>query len=140
MAKVLVVANRTAESEDLLQALVARAREGEAHFTLLVPASAHGIARAADTHAGEGEAHDHLERAVARLRSEGLEVEGLLGDSDPVAAVSDAANAGSYDEVIVSTLPAHLSKWLRLDLPRKVAHATGLAVKHVETKEKDKAG
>ena len=48
-----------------------------------------------------------------------------------MAAVQDAANADSYDELIVSTLPTHLSKWLRLDLPRKAAHATGLPVTHV---------
>ncbi|MBA2504567.1 MAG: universal stress protein [Thermoleophilaceae bacterium] len=139
MAQVLVVANRTAESEDLLEALKARAAQGGVRFTLLVPASGHGIQRAANTHAGEAEGEDHLDRAVERLRKEGLEVEAQLGDSDPVAAVSDAANAEKFDEVIVSTLPTHLSKWLHLDLPRKVAHMTGLPVEHVLTKEKDPA-
>lgn len=137
MAHVLVVANRTAESDDLLEAMKARAAQGDARFTLLVPATGHGIQRAANTHGGEPEAERHIRRAVERLRGEGLEVEGRLGDSDPVAAVSDAANDGSFDEVIVSTLPTHLSKWLHLDLPRKVAHTTGLPVEHVLTKEKD---
>jgi hypothetical protein len=64
-------------------------------------------------------------------------VEGQFGDPDPVAAVQDAHNAGNYDEVIVSTLPTHLSKWLRVDLPRKAAHATGLPVTHVVGAEAD---
>ena len=48
-----------------------------------------------------------------------------------MAAVQDAANGENFDELIVSTLPTHLSKWLHLDLPRKAAHATGLPVTHV---------
>ena len=47
------------------------------------------------------------------------------------AAVQQVLDAGNFDEVIVSTLPTHLSKWLRVDLPRKAAHATGLPVTHV---------
>ena len=130
MAKVLVVANRTAECEELQQALKERAARGEAQFTLVVP-SAHGFAKAADPDEGVPEAQRHVESAVSTLRKAGLEVDGRLGDPDPVAAVQDAANAESFDEVIVSTLPTHLSKWLHLDLPRKAAHATGLPVTHV---------
>jgi len=51
----------------------------------------------------------------------GAPVEGLIGSHDPLAAVEDALNAHGFDEVIISTLPAHLSRWLRLDLPSKVA-------------------
>jgi hypothetical protein len=131
MSKVLVVANRTAECEELQQALTERAGKGEdVSFTLVVP-SAHGFAKAADPDVGIPEAQHHVDNAVEKLRGAGLEVEGKLGDPDPVAAVQDAANADSYDELIVSTLPTHLSKWLHLDLPRKAAHATGLPVTHV---------
>ena len=131
MANILVVANRTAECEELQQALKDRAAQGEAKFTLVVPATAHGVAWAADMHAGEEEAEAHVRKAVEKLRAAGLDVDGQVGDPDPSAAVQDAANQGNYDEVIVSTLPTHLSKWLRLDLPRKVAHATKLPVTHV---------
>jgi len=130
MAKILVVANRTAECDELQQALKERANRGDAEFTLVVP-SAHGLAKAAGADAGIPEAQRHVDLAVEKLRGAGIEVEGRLGDPDPVAAVADAANSDSYDEVIVSTLPTHLSKWLHLDLPRKAAHATGLPVTHV---------
>jgi hypothetical protein len=131
MARVLVVANRTAECDELRQALAERAAKGDdVKFTLVVP-SAHGFAKAADPDVGIPEAQHHVESAVRKLREAGLDVEGRLGDPDPVAAVQDAANAESFDEVIVSTLPTHLSKWLRVDLPRKAAHATGLPVTHV---------
>jgi hypothetical protein len=131
MANVLVVANRTAECEELQQALTERASRGDdVKFTLVVP-SAHGFAKAAGSDDASAEAQPHVDNAVAKLREAGLDVEGRLGDPDPVAAVQDAHNAGRYDEVIVSTLPTHLSKWLHLDLPRKAAHATGLPVTHV---------
>jgi GABA permease len=91
-------------------------------------------------HSGAPEAEQHMERAVERLRrEEALEIQGKVGDPDPVAAVEDAVNFDSYDEIIVSTLPTHLSKWLKLDLPHRVERATGLPVRHVIASE-PKAG
>jgi hypothetical protein len=137
MPNVLVVANRTAESDELQQALKDRAAKGDSpKFTLVVP-SAHGLAKAANPDEEIPEVQAHVDNAVARLREAGLDIEGTLGDPDPVAAVQDAHNMGNYDEVIVSTLPTHLSKWLRVDLPRKAAHATGLPVTHVVGSEAD---
>jgi hypothetical protein len=131
--RVLVVANQTAESDELRSALRARSQEGATEFTLLVPATPHGLAWAADMAAGEEEARQHLDGMVERLRGIGLDVrEAKVGDPDPLAAVQDECNFNSYDEVIVSTLPLHLSKWLRIDLPRKVQAATGLPVRHIE--------
>jgi hypothetical protein len=134
-AHVLVVANRTAESDQLLAALRERAQEAPTRFTLLVPTTPHGVAWAADMHSGSEEAEAHLGRALERLSAAGLEVHGILGDADPIAAVQDAVNAGEqFDAVVVSTLPVHLSRWLKLDLPHRVERSTGLPVQHVEAK------
>jgi len=132
-AKVLVVANRTAESPELLAALHARAVHGPCEFTLLVPSTPHGLAWAANTYdAGNEEAEDHRTAFLEELRVEGLNVEDAkVGDPDPLAAIQDECNFSEYDEVIVSTLPLHISKWLRVDLPRKAKAATGLPVTHV---------
>jgi hypothetical protein len=131
-ARVLVVANRTAESPELLQALRDRTLHGPCEFTLLVPATPHGLAWAADMHAGGDEAEQHREAFVEELREEGLDVAGAkVGDADPLAAISDECNFSDYDELIVSTLPLRISKWLHLDLPRKAEAATGLPVTHV---------
>ncbi len=132
MASVLVVANRTAESPELLDALRSRAVQGPCEFTLLVPSTPHGIAWAADMHAGGDEAEQHRQAFVDELREEGLNVvEAKVGDPDPLAAIQDECNFHEYDELIVSTLPLKISKWLRVDLPRKAEAATGLPVTHV---------
>jgi hypothetical protein len=120
--KVLVIANQTAGSEELLTAMGDRARGGSVEFTLLVPAgpSARDQARA------------RLDAAVERMRAEGLEVTGELGhESDPLAAVREAWDPRSYDEIIVSTLPTGVSRWLQVDLPHRVAKLTDAPVKHV---------
>ena len=133
---VLVVANRTAGSPELLEALKRRAEQGPAKFHLLVPSTPHGVTWAADMHAGGDEAEAHVRAAVERLRAEGLDVDdGKVGDPDPVAAVEDAVNFKEFDEIIVSTLPKHLSKWLKLDLPHRVERATGKPVTHVTATE-----
>ena len=130
--KVLVVANRTAESPELLDALRARAGRGPCEFTLLVPSTPQGLAWAADMHAGGDEAEQHRKAFVEELREEGLDVgEAKVGDPDALAAIQDECNFSTYDELIVSTLPLHISKWLRIDLPSKAEAATGLPVTHV---------
>lgn len=136
-ASVLVVANKTAESPELLEALKKRAQESPApEFTLLVPATPSGIAWAADMFAGGEEAEQHRQAFVEELRAEGLDVmDAKCGDPDPLAALQDECNFHEYDELIVSTLPLHISKWLRVDLPRKAKAATGLPVTHVVASE-----
>jgi len=136
MANVLVVANQTAESDGLLAALRERAEQGDCEFTVLIPATPHGLAWAANMAADKGhdEAAAHRDALVERLRGEGIPIkDAIVGDPDPLAAIQDACNLGDYDELVVSTLPHHLSKWLHLDLQRKAAHATGLPVTSVET-------
>jgi hypothetical protein len=123
-AHVLVVANVTATSDDLLAALQERARRSPSRFTLLVPAQGPGLS-------GRREAEPQLAAALEKWRAAGLEAEGHTGDSDPVDAVREIWHPGTFDEVIVSTLPGQTSKWLRCDLPHRVATLTGALVTHV---------
>lgn len=100
-----------------------RAEEGPCTFTLVVPANPHGLERAVrPEEVGRDEAQATLELALPLLEeAAGGPVEGIVGDADPTSAVSDAVNLRGADEVIVSTLPRRVSRWLHLDLPRKVA-------------------
>ena len=134
-ARVLVVANRTAASDELLEALVQRVERGPAEFFLVVPATPRGASWMTDMNAGRAAAEEHMGHALARWRDVGIECAGRIGDADALAAACDAANDGGFDELIVSTLPRHVSKWLHLDLPHKAAHATGLPTQHVGAHE-----
>ena len=136
MQSVLVVANRTSASPTLLDAVSRRAAEGACTFTLLVPRSPHGLHRVVDP-----EDHGHAEAAAAieharplLMEAAGGPVVAIIGSHDPLAAVEDALNAGRYDGVIISTLPRRLSRWLHVDLVRKVT-GLGVPVTHVEARE-----
>jgi len=127
--KVLVVANRTADSPDLIEALCGRAAERPTSFTLLVPAVPHGLAWAADMKAGWAEAALRAERAGEHIRRSGLRLEeAIVGDPDPFAAVGDALHARRFDEVIVSTLPRTVSRWLSIGLPARLRRTVDLPV------------
>jgi len=122
-SRVLVVAHKTAATQPLLDAVRERAERGRCVFTLLVPNATHGLHKVVDPEdQTAGEAQTVLDRALPLLeQAAGATVDGLVGDPDPVAAVHDAINLHGFDEVIVSTLSAKVSRWLRLDLPSKVS-------------------
>lgn len=127
--QVLVVAHKTAATQPLLDAVRERAQRGPATFTLLVPNAAHGLHKIVDPEdQGAGEAKAVIDHALPLLNeAAGSHVTGIVGDPDPVAAVHDAVNAHGFDEIIISTLPARVSRWLKLDLPSKLS-GTGLPV------------
>jgi hypothetical protein len=131
-AKVLVVANRTADSDELHAALVERAHDGPIDVTLLAPAAWEVV----DPHGGRQSAWRRLNAALTRLAAAGTTARGVVGDPDPVAAVQGIWDAERYDEVIVATLPRHLSRWLGLDLPHRVEHLTGSPTRHVVATER----
>jgi hypothetical protein len=126
-ARVLVVAHKTAATQPLLDAVRERAQRGGATFTLLVPNPALGLHKAVDPEDQDAdEAQGVLAHALPLLsEAAGSKVEGFIGDADPSAAIQDAINLRGFDEVIISTLPSKVSRWLHLDLPSKV---TGLGL------------
>jgi hypothetical protein len=130
--KILVVANRTADSPELIAALRRRAASSPAGFTLLVPAVPHGLAWAADMKAGWADAVVRAEHAAGRMRESGLELEeAIVGDPDPFAAVGDALHARGFDEIVVSVLPRTISRWLALGLPARLRRTVDLPVTQV---------
>jgi hypothetical protein len=134
--RVLVVAHKTAATQPLLDAVRERAQRGPCRFTLLVPNATHGLHKIVDPEdQGASEANAVIDHALPLLsKAAGGPVEAILGDPDPGAAVQDAINLHGFDEVIISTLPARLSRWLKLDLPSKVS-GMGLPVTTVTPSE-----
>jgi hypothetical protein len=131
-AHVLIVANRTAESPALLEFVRDRASHAPARFHLVVPASPPGLHKLVDPEDhGREEAMTNLRTALPALSvAARSEVNGHVGDPNPVAALEDAVHEGTYDEIIVSTLHSRVSRWMRMDLPSKASHL-GLPVTHV---------
>jgi hypothetical protein len=128
--RILIVANRTAATPALLDEVRRRAAEAACRFTLLVPRAFWD----ADTE----ESAITLELAIPLLNdAAGGHVDGLIGDSDPFAAVSGALANGDYDEIIISTLPARVSHWLHLDLPARVQRL-GLPVTVITARKTDR--
>lgn len=122
-ARVLVVANKTAATPNLIDAVRERAGRGPCEFTLLVPNATHGLHKLVDPEDQEQtEAETTIELALPLLeQAAGGPVDAMVGVPEPLAAIQDAVNLHGFDEVIISTLPTRVSKWLRLDLPHKVA-------------------
>jgi hypothetical protein len=122
-ARILIVANRTAATQPLLDAVRERAAAGSAVFHLMMPATPQGLHRVVDPEDnGRDEARARLSLALPRLsEAAGGEVTGEVGNHDPLGAVHDALHGGHYDEIIISTLPKRVSRWLKLDLPSKLA-------------------
>jgi hypothetical protein len=121
--RVLVVANKTAATPALLEAVRQRAARGPVAFTLLVPNAAHGLHKLVDPEdQARAEAEQTLELALPLLEAAaGGPVDGMIGVPEPLAAIQDAVNIHGFDELIISTLPQRVSKWLKLDLPSKAA-------------------
>ena len=127
----LVVAYRTAATPLLLNAVRARARRSDCWFALLVPRPYWDP----DT----DEASMTLELAIPLLEDAvGGHVEAIIGDTDPFVAVRDAVTQLAIDEIIISTLPARVSQWLRRDLPRRVEQF-GLPVTVVTAQQSERA-
>ncbi len=125
-ANVLVIANETVLGEPLLERIRARAKRSAASFLIICPQSD-------PTQSAHPAADRRLRRALAILRSEGIDAHGQIAHPDPYAAAMHAVRDERIDEIIVSTFPGvTMSTWLRGDLVERLRKNTGLPVDHVE--------
>ena len=161
MTRYLVIANQTLGGEELLEVVRDRMARGDASFHVLVPgtaprelvwAGAYDAFLAAEGFVppvsvpepeedgdteddGLAVARERLATALARLRGLGAVADGEVGDPDPVVAACQALERERFDEVILSTLPAGLSKWIAMDLPSRFARKLDVPLTHVEAHE-----
>jgi GABA permease len=141
----LVVANQTLTGDELVRVIVSCAEAQPSEFFIVVPATpalemwVEAVALpycgvSYDVNALEHArmlAEERLTEAAAQLRAVGATVHGQVGDRDPLRAVEDVLATGKFDEIIVSTLPRRISRWLHQDLPHRLEQKFGLPVTHV---------
>jgi nucleotide-binding universal stress UspA family protein len=142
MRRYLVVANQTLGGEELTAKLAECAGAGPCRFYLVVPVTnteasdrwftgglegvLPGAYKIARTMAGA-----RLQHELERLREAGVEADGEVVEPTPLEAIRKIASREEIDEVIVSTLPRRLSRWIAMDLPRRIRRATSLPVTHI---------
>jgi hypothetical protein len=140
-SNVLIVAHQGADSPQLIDAVARRSDRGPCTFTLLVPrrTRAPQLVRDLDD-LGTEEAEARMTAALPLLSyAAGRSVVGMIGSHDPFATIKDAVNLLRFDEVMISMLPASISRWRSLDLPRRV-RALGVPVIEVLAAETDATG
>jgi hypothetical protein len=128
MRAFLIVANQTLTSQSLTQAITAPLADGPVRTHVVVPLSPVGGRLTWDEQASRVVAQSRLEEMLERLREMGAEADGEIGDRDPVMAVRDALRGPEVDEVIVSTLPRGLSRWLGEDVPSRLRDSVNVPV------------
>ena len=155
MRRYLVVANQTLRAAELRDELRKRITAGACSFFVIVPdttaaqydpVAAGGVlprpgmwwwatyyARPATDEEATAQARERLGLMRDGLAALEVPVEGDLGSSDPLEAIEKVCADRQFDEIIVATLPQHLSRWLRADLPHQVARRFGLPVTTIIT-------
>jgi hypothetical protein len=131
MAEILVLANETIGGGKLLDAIRERHAQGDAHFHVVVPLTRPRHGNVIYDDAVRDSAQVRVDLALAFMREEGIEGRGEVGDGDPLNAAKDAIADHRISEIIVSTLPAATSGWMKRDLIEALENDTGLPVTHV---------
>jgi hypothetical protein len=130
MTKILVLANETIAGKPLLDAILEH-RGQDVSFHVVVPQTRPKHGNVIYDEAVRDSAQIRVDLALAFMRDEGITGTGEVGDPDPYNAAMDAIAEHGIDEIIISTLPAATSGWLRRDLPERLREGTGLPVEHV---------
>jgi hypothetical protein len=155
MRRYLVVANQTLQATELRDELRQRVSAGPCSFFVIVPdtkaaqydpVAVGGVlpqpgmwwwatyyARPATDEEASAQARERLGLMLDGLTALGMPAEGDLGSRDPLVAIAKACAGRQFDEIIVTTLPQHVSRWLKADLPHQVQRRFRLPVTTIIT-------
>jgi len=143
MGKYLVVANQTLGGEQLIGEVRRRMATEPSSFYVMVPntrpadimrlpgeplPSGFGTSESEAEHRATLTAQSRLHQALVQLRAQGADVDGSLGDAEPLTAIADVLAQQPFDEIIISTLPGGISRWLGMDLPHRAERRFHLPV------------
>jgi hypothetical protein len=135
MRSYLVVGNQTLDSPELAKAISERMASGPARFHIVVPATPVQRGLTWDEDEARITAQDRLTAAIGRLVELDAEVTGEIGHRDPIEATEDALRGREVDEVILSTLPPGISRWLGQDVPSRLKGSIMVPVAVVTTQQ-----
>lgn len=127
----LVVANQTLGGRHLLQKVQECVSGGSCRFHVVVPATPSGEHLTWTEGEALAIAQRRLDRTLVTFREQGVEADGHVGDANPLLAIEDALRREEFDEIILSTLPPGMSRWLKLDLPHRVERSFEVPVTHL---------
>jgi hypothetical protein len=130
VTRILVLANETIGGKNLIDKVLER-RGDDVSFHVVVPRARPRRGNVVYDEAVRDMAQVRVDLMLAFMRDNGIKGDGEVGDPDPFLAATDAVPAEGIDEIIVSTLPAATSGWMRRDLPERLQETTGLPVEHV---------
>ena len=120
MRSYLVVGNQTLDSPLLIAAIVDRTTGEPATFHVVVPATPVARALTWDEDEARDVARERLDAMLLRLHKRTIEATGEIGAPDPIEAVEDALRGRDIDEILLSTLPPGISRWLGQDVPTRL--------------------
>ncbi|CAN5721132.1 amino acid permease [soil metagenome] len=134
--RVLVLANQTVESRELLDELLRIDANKSATYFVMVPASPIEAGTATNgpldlREATRKVAEQRLESTLSTLRSENLEANGEIGDTRPLRALASAVTSFHPDQIVISTLPPEDSVWHRFDVVDRARTEYDVPVTHV---------
>jgi hypothetical protein len=131
MRSIMIVANQTAGGMHLRDLMRQRVQSGPCRFTLLVPAVAPEDRSLWTDDEAVALAQRRLDQALRYLGDIDVDVKGVVGDGNVILAINDLLLRESFDEIVLSTLPSGLSRWLKQDLPHRVSRRFAIPVTHI---------
>ena len=133
MRSYLVVGNQTLDSPELIDAIAERMAAGPGTFHVVVPATPVQRGLTWDEDEARIAATERLHETLARMQASGADVTGEIGHRDPIVATEDALRGREVDEILLSTLPPGISRWLGQDVPTRLKGSVLVPVTVVTT-------
>ena len=130
----LVVASQTLGGTGLVNLITSRAKTEMATFHVVVPATDPADEQSPTAGTASDNAHRRLREALERLKTAGVEATGEVGPADPMQAIGEALKAHHYSGLVISTLPAGVSRWLHMDLPHRAVRQFNQPVEWIEAR------
>jgi hypothetical protein len=132
-ARVLVLATEELLGHELAELLAERGARGEAAIRVVAPAVTDSALKhvMGDVDDAIAVAERRLEHSLDAMRGEGIEVDGEIGDADPLIAIEDALAEFPAEEILIVTRPEGDAAWLETDLFDRARREFELPVTHV---------